>query len=300
MIGIARHALKSPFHAFTVVGLLAVLSLIIPFVSLLSGAIVSLLILTQGFQSGVRVVILTVLGLSAMTWVSAGTPLVGLMIGVVQWLPMIVLAEVLRRTQSFSLVIIVSMVLGSIAVSMQFYLWPELDLFWRSAIVEVFNQSEQGEQYAAMQPAIEQVVHWMVLLFVAALVTTYIATLIIGRWFQARLVESDGFKKEFYRLKLGKGIALASTLIIAASIFAELDWLIAVAVVLAVGFLFQGLAVVHERMNQLAIKGQLIWLILFYFMLVVFPQAVALTAGVGIIDNWLNFRKGEQSPQHID
>lgn len=299
MIGVAKHALKSPFHAFTVVGLLAVLSLILPFVSLLSGAIVSLLILTQGFKAGVRVVALTVLGLSVMTWVSAGTPFVGLMIGVVQWLPMIVLAEVLRRTQSFSLVIIVSMALGSIAVLMQFYLWPELDQFWRSAIEEVFNQSEQGDKYAAMQPAIEQIVHWMVLLFVAAMVLTYISTLMIGRWFQAKIVESDGYQKEFYDIKLGKNTAIISTLIIAAGSFAGLDWLIAISIVLASGFLFQGLAVVHERMNRSAKKGLLNGL--FYLLLFVFPHAVALTAGVGIIDNWLNFRKGGQKPsQHID
>jgi len=298
MLGIARHALKSPFHAFTVVGLLAVLSLILPFVSLLSGAIVSLLILTQGFKSGVRVVALTVLGLSIMTWLSTGSPLVGLMIGLVQWLPMIVLAEVLRRTQSFSLVIIVSMVLGSIAVLLQFYLWPDLDQFWRSMIEEMFNQSEQGDQYTAMQPAIEQIVHWMIMLFVAAMVSTYISTLMIGRWFQAKLVESDGYKKEFYEIKLGKSSALISALIILASGFAGLDWLIAVAIVLASGFLFQGLAVVHERMNRAAKKGLLNGL--FYFLLFVFPQAVAITAGVGIIDNWLNFRKGGQTPQHID
>jgi len=298
MIGIARHALKSPFHAFTVVGLLAVLSLIIPFVSLLSGAIVSLLILTQGFKAGVRVVALTVLGLSVMTWVSAGTPFVGLMIGIVQWLPMIVLAEVLRRTQSFSLVIIVSMVLGSVAVLLQFYLWPELDQFWRGMIEEMFYQSEQGDAYAAMQPAIEQIVHWMVLIFVAAMASTYVSTLMIGRWFQAKLVKSDGYKKEFYEIKLGKSSAVISTLIIVASSFAGLDWLMAVAIVLASGFLFQGLAVIHERMNRSAKKGLLNGI--FYFLLFVFPQAVAITAGVGIIDNWLNFRKGEQSPQHID
>ncbi len=293
MIGIARHALKSPFHAFTVVGLLAVLSLIIPFVSLFSGAIVSLLILTQGFKSGVRVVALTVLGLSVMTWISAGSPLVGLMIGIVQWLPMIVLAEVLRRTQSFSLVIIVSMALGSIAVLLQFYLWPDLDQFWRSMIAEMFNQSKQGDQYAVMQPAIELIVHWMVLLFVAAMMSTYVSTLMIGRWFQAKLVESEGYKKEFYEIKLGKSSALISLLIIIVSSLAGLDWLIALAIVLASGFLFQGLAVVHSRINQTAKKG--LFYGLFYFLLIVFPQAVALTAGVGIIDNWLNLRKSDKS-----
>ncbi len=298
MIGIARHALKSPVHAITVVGLLAVLSLILPFVSLLSGAIVSLLILTQGFRSGVRVVGLSVLLLSIMTYASVGTPLVGLMIGLVQWLPMIVLAEVLRRTQSFSLVIIVGMVLGSIAVVLQFYLWPELEQFWRSMIEEMFNQSEHGAKYEAMQPAIEQIVHWIALLFVAAMVTTYISTLMIGRWFQAKLVESDGYKKEFYDIKLGKKSAIISSLVIAASVGLELDWLIAVAIVLVSGFLFQGLAVVHSRINQTAKKGLLNGL--FYLLLFVFPHAVVLTAGVGIIDNWLNFRKGGQTPQHID
>ncbi len=293
MIGIARHALKSPFHAFTVVGLLAVLSLIIPFVSLLSGAIVSLLILTQGFKSGVQVVALTVLGLSAMTWVSIGSPLAGLMIGLVQWLPMVVLAEVLRRTQSLSFVIVVSMISGSLAVILQFLFWPELDMFWRGAIEAMFLESQQAEQFTAMQPAIEKVVHWMVLLFVAAMVLTYVSTLMIGRWFQAKLLESDGYKQEFYDIRLGKSTALVGGLVIALGGLLGLDWLIAVAIVSGSGFLFQGLAVAHQRMSLSTKKGLLNGL--FYFLLFVFPQAVVLTAGVGIIDNWLNFRKSDKS-----
>ncbi len=295
MIAIARHALKSQFHAFTVVGILAVFSLILPFVSLLSGAIVSLLILTQGFKSGVRVVVLSVLALSVMTWVSTGTPLIGLMIGLVQWLPMVVLAEVLRRTQSFSFVIVVSMVMGSFAVMLQFLIWPDLDQFWRNMLEQMFSQSEQSTQFESLRPIMEQMIHWMVLMFMAAMVTTFIATLMIGRWFQAKLIESDGYKKEFYEIKLGTSSALIGALIIVASALAQVDWLIAVAIVVGAGFLFQGLAVVHARINQSKKKGLLNGL--FYFLMFVFPHVVALTAVIGIIDNWTNFRKGIEQPE---
>jgi len=218
-----------------------------------------------------------------------------LMIGLVQWLPMIVFAEVLRRTQSFSFVIVVSMVMGSFAVILQFLLWPDLDQFWRSMLEQMFSQAEQSSQYESLLPIMEQMIHWMVLMFMAAMVSTYIATLMIARWFQAKLVESDGYKKEFYEIKLGTSNALIGSVIIAASLVAQLDWLIAVAIVVGTGFLFQGLAVVHARINQSKKKGLLNGI--FYFLMFVFPHVVALTTVVGIVDNWTNFRKGIEQPE---
>ncbi|MBL7003189.1 MAG: DUF2232 domain-containing protein [Gammaproteobacteria bacterium] len=299
MIGIARFALKSPFHAFTIVGLLAVLSLIIPFVSLLSGAIVSLIILTQGLHSGLKIIVLSIIATSAMTWLSMGSPIHGLMVGIVQWLPMVILAELLRRTQSMSYVILVSIAMGVVAVLLQFALWPDLELFWRNLIEEIFSQSQQSAQYEELKPAIDQIVHWALVVFIAAMVATYVSTLMFGRWFQAKLVESDGYQKEFYEIKLGRTSAIVSIVIIAASLFYPEDWLVASAIVVAAGFLFQGLAVIHVRVSRTNKKGFFIGL--FYFLMFVFPQVVGFTTVVGIIDNWFNYRsRGDNTPKHID
>lgn len=288
MVGIARHALKSPFHALTVVGLLAVLSLIFPFVSLLSGAIVSLIILTQGLKSGLRVIVLSVIATSAMTWLTMGSPMVGIMVGLVQWLPMVVLAELLRKTQSLSVVILFSLVLGVIAASMQFFFWPDLGLLWQDMVKQFLIESNQAARYDELSLAIEQLVQLFLVFIVGVMVSTYISTLMFGRWLQAKLVDSPGYNKEFYGIKLGKKAGLIAVLAVAVSAVVATDYLVAVAIVIGSGFLFQGLAVVHVRANRSSRK--VLFIVLFYFLLLVFPHVVALTTFVGIIDNWFDFR----------
>lgn len=298
MVGIARYALKGPFHAFTIVGLLAVLSLIFPFVSLLSGAIVSLIILTQGLSSGLKIIALSVVATSLMTWITSGSPLIGVMIGLVQWLPMVILSEALRRTQSLNIVIVMTMVLGVIAAALQFWLWPDLASFWRDMVEQMFSQSQQGMDYNEIKPRFDQIVDLMVLFFVAAMVMTFLSTLILGRWMQAKLLESDGFTHEFYSISLGKQSAIAAVLIIGLSLYLGFEWLVAVALVVATCFLFQGLSVVHKRVSQK--KKKKLLLFIFYFLLFVLPQILALTALLGIIDNWFQFRQGVKTPTNID
>ncbi len=61
-----------------------------------------------------------------------------------------------------------------------------------------------------------------------------------------------------------------------------------------VAFTFQGIAVVHAKAASRKRKGLLIGV--FYALLLIFPQVVALTTIAGLLDNWLVFRK----PKNID
>jgi hypothetical protein len=120
MLAIARYALKGPMHAATVAGILAVLSLFIPLLSILSGAIVSLIILTQGLVSGTRVILVSIVGITAISYMLTQSLIMGLSIGLVQWLPVMILAEVLRRTRSVSFTLVAGMGLAMLAVVLQF------------------------------------------------------------------------------------------------------------------------------------------------------------------------------------
>ena len=56
-----------------------------------------------------------------------------------------------------------------------------------------------------------------------------------------------------------------------------------------VAFMFQGIAVVHAKAAQSKRRGLLLGL--FYALMIIFPQVVALTTIVGLLDNWVVFRK---------
>jgi uncharacterized protein YybS (DUF2232 family) len=111
---------------------------------------------------------------------------------------------------------------------------------------------------------------------------------------QASLAESAGFSQEFRALSLGKPAAIAALALMVLSFWIEQNWLSSLAFLAVVAFMFQGIAVVHAR---LAPRRQArVLLVLFYTLLLIFPQVVALTAITGVIDNWLVFRKNAAKP----
>ncbi|MDH3633015.1 MAG: hypothetical protein OER98_18000, partial [Gammaproteobacteria bacterium] len=116
----------------------------------------------------------------------------------------------------------------------------------------------------------------------------------VARWMQATLAGSQGFSQEFRALSLGKPAALGALALMVLSFWIEQPWLISLAFLVVVAFMFQGIAVVHSK---LASRKQVrLLLVLFYTLLLVFPQVVALTAITGVIDNWLVFRKNSAKP----
>ena len=289
MLAIARYALKSPFHAATVAGILAVLSLFIPLVSILSGAIVGLVILTQGLVSGTRVILVSIVGITAVSYLITGSPLLGITIGLVQWLPMMVLAEILRRTASLSYTLLVGMGLALVAVAVQFLLWPDSKDLWLQFMLQLFEGTDQsGIDRQKLDQVLQNMVHWMTILLAAVMYSTFVATLFASRWFQARLADSDGYRNEFYSLKLGQTPAIGALVVLPAALMLQQDWLMAMLMVILSGFLYQGLAIAHVWSRQ---GRRTTWLFLLYAVMIVFPHAVAGTALLGVVDNWMNFRK---------
>ncbi len=298
MLAIARYALKSPFHAATVVGVLAILSLIIPLVSILSGAIVGLIILTQGLISGSRVILVAIVGVTVVSYLITQSLLLGISIGL-QWLPMMLLAETLRRSRSLSLTLLVGMALALIAVVLQYALWPNIDQLWSEMLLQIFaEQPQPGMDMARLEQLIQQTVHWMVIMLMAVMYATFVATLLAARWFQSRLADSDAYRDEFYAIRLGQAAAIAAVLLSVATLLVGADWLMAMTMVVLTTFLYQGLAITHSWSRA---KKKKSWLVLIYILMVIFPQAVAAVAILGMIDNWLDFRsKWKSLPMKTD
>lgn len=299
MLAIARYALKSPFHAATVVGVLAILSLFIPLVSVLSGAMVGLIILTQGLFSGARAILVSIVGISVVSFMMTQSALLGLTIGLVQWLPMMVLAEILRRTRSMSFTIVAGMGLALIAVVIQFVIWPDSDKVLTQLILPLFQGVDQsGFDMQQFEANLQVMIHWMTLMLVAVMYSTFIATLFAARWFQARLADSSGFRDEFYSIRLGQGAASVALVMTLVSALWQQDWIVTMALVMLSAFLYQGMAIAHSWTRHYK-KTSL--LVLLYVLMVIFPHVIGLTAVLGMIDNWMDFRKKLKSiPEKTD
>jgi hypothetical protein len=310
MLALARFTLRGPYQAAAVVGLLAVLSVFIPPVvpntalgvaiasicMMLSCVLVGLIILTQGSASGLKAIGVSILGITIVAWMLLNAPQLGLWTGLVQWLPIIVLAQTLRSSKSLALTMLVGVGLGTVAVAAQYLIWTDIEREWISMAVQRLEQLNQLDPQLVERNV--QLIRLFVLAMVAMAYLILMAIVLLARWMQARLAESKGFAEEFQALTLGKSAAAIALLLIGLSFWLQQVWLSSLAFLIVIAFLFQGIAVLHGKLARR--KQARILLGLFYTLLLIFPQVVALTSFVGVIDNWLIFRRKSENSNDLN
>ena len=306
MLALARFTLKGPYQAALVVGLLAVLAVFIPpmvsstvfgvlvasLCMLLSCTLVGLIILTQGSVSGLKAIGVSILGITLVAWALINAPELGLWTGLVQWLPIILLSQTLRTSKSLALTMLLGLLLGVIGIAAQYLVWGDLEAEMIAQTIQRMGSADQLD--AQLVERNIQLVRLFVLAMVAMAYLLFMLIVMVARWMQASLSESAGFGQEFRALSLGKPAAAVALGLVLVSIWVSQTWLSSLAFLVVIAFMFQGVAVVHSKVGPR--KQARLLLGLFYALLLVFPQAVALTAITGVIDNWLVFRKKPAKP----
>jgi hypothetical protein len=311
MLALARYTLKGPYQAMAVVGLLAIIavfivpvmgytpvSVILAFITnLLAVVLVGLIILTQGSAAGVKVIAVSALALSLAAWMGLNSAEPGLSMALLQWLPVIVLAQILRSSNSLALTLLAGMLIGVLVIAFQFLFWTDLESSWMAQLA----QRREGDAQIGREEAeqLVQFVRLMMLLMASSLYLMYILVIFIARWLQARLADSQGFGQEFRALALGKRPALVAVIVVPLGLFLQQAWLISFAFIVVIAFMFQGIAVVHSR---LAARKQAYGLFVLFYVLLVFTWQITgvLTAITGIVDNWLDFRKKSEDRNNVN
>ncbi len=302
MLALARLTLRSPYHAAAVVGLLAVLAVFIPSLvptasfgvvfgavcMIMSCILVGLIILTQGTVSGLQAIGVAIAGITLVGWISIGRPELGLWTALVQWTPIILLAQTLRSSNSLALTLLVGIALGAIGIASQYLVWTDLEREWLALAMQRMEQVQPLDPQAVERNL--QLVRLFVLALVATAYLLFIVIVLIARYLQAGLAESKGFGAEFRALSLGKPAAAVALVLMLASFWVQQTWLSSLVFMIVLAFMFQGIAIVHAKLAPKRQGG--VWLGLFYALLLIFPQVVALTAITGMIDNWIVFRRG--------
>jgi len=311
MLALARYTLKGPYQAATVVGLLAIIavfivpvmgytpaSIVLAFVTnLLAVVLVGLIILTQGSAAGLKVIVVSALVLSLAAWMGLNSAEPGLSMALLQWLPVIALAQILRTSNSLALTLLAGVLIGGLVIAFQYLFWADLESNWFSQLI----QRRAGEAQIAREEAeqLAQFVRFMMLLMASSLYLMYILVIFIARWLQAKLADSRGFGQEFRTLTLGKPAALVAVVVVPLGLLLQQAWLISFAFIVVIAFMFQGIAVVHSR---LATRKQAYGLFVLFYVLLVFTWQITgiLTAITGIVDNWLDFRKKPENPNNVN
>ena len=301
MRALASYLMRGPIQAILVTVVGSVLSLILLPFSHLSGAAIGLVTLRQGIKQGAIVLAGALLATSVLAMIAQGQPTYALGFALVMWLPMLVLAAVLRSVRSLARTFIVSLSFGWIVIIATFIVLDEPGVWWYETVVgpmfePVFEQSAvDDEQRVVMQQYLEEYAEKMTGYLAVFIMYFHIFTLIIARWWQSMLYNPGGFKTEFQSLKFGRGLAYALPVLGLVTIM-KIDTLSVIAghfalVVFAL-FVIQGLSVAHSVVEKL--KNRTPWLVATYVLIFFFWHIVALA---GMIDNWMDLRNYSKKKQ---
>lgn len=291
MLFLAKAVMQSPNRALLWAFMLGAATIVLSPVGILSGAVIALVILAAGLQSGVRVLLATLFGGSFASF-AFGSVNALLLSGAEFWLPAFFLAVVLGKTRSLSLMIQVATVVLLVGLVAVYLLLGSPEAAWLGFMQQLLDMW-QAEGIAIEPEAssllIEQMPRVLTMLVCMGLYVVWLGILFLGRWWQTSLYEAGSLDEQFRQLDLGSRLAWLLALLFVAVLFLPEQLLIQDMLgLLTVAFMLQGLAVVHQWVFVRGTgKG---WLILIYILLGVLPQMIMLVASLGWMENWTHWR----------
>jgi len=290
MHALAAFVMDSRWKAVMVAIAFAVGAFVVPPAGIVSAAAVALVALRLGPWAGLSVAALATLGLVLLALI-AGRPGIGVAYGLSQWLPVLVVAQVLRQTVSLRLTVQVIIVLGLLGVLLFHAAVADTAAFWMGvmdALVRpVLSQAEVSP--AELETALQQAARVMTGMVAALVVVGLILSLFLARAWQAQLYNPGGFRQEAESLDLGRAAAALALALLALGTAAGQGLALELALVVLAGFALQGIVLVHA-LNRLT-GMHAMWLVGIYLLLLfALPQMAALLAAVGLVDSFVDFR----------
>lgn len=297
MQAIANFIMRGPVQAVLITALFALISLIpiLGFVSLFSGAALALVTLRAGPRKGLMVLIGATVACAIVLSLMPGGLMIALLYAAMLWLPVWILAQVLRNTISWPLALetAIALAIGGLVVAHLMLGSPAV--FWQQILTQVFALMEQqGQTALGVAPEqIEALSQWVTALLAGSLVLGMVMCLMLARWWQSLLYNPGGFRNEFYGLRLSKVSAIATLLLLVLATIGGGGGLSAFAgdamAVLLVIYSFVGLALVHAYVA--AQNKHVGWLFGLYAMaFIALPHVMVVLAALGFSDSWWNFR----------
>ena len=164
--------------------------------------------------------------------------------------------------------------------------------FWQKFLTELIGELEQLGVKFAEPDALLQLAPMMTGIISASGITSSILALLLGSWWASRAGGPD-FKAMFLSIRLGYVIGVITLLASLAALFGLGSVAANLLMVLGVGFVFQGLSIVHWHAAARGWPGMyLIPVYLSFFMGGSFVLiTVFLLAAIGFVDNWFGLRR---------
>jgi len=272
-----------------------------------SGAVVTLVMLRLGEAGTLRVVLIGTVCLLVVWLLTGGGIIQALLMSLLFWCIPAGAGWVLRTSVRLDLALLAAALAVALLLLAVFIVYGNPELWWRGVahdFLTVVNQAmeQRGAGQAVttdgplaaltaeQQAMIDRMAPLMTGAVAASGFSTMVAAVLLARSWQAGLYNPGGFQPEFHRLAFGKMVTLAGAAVIAAAWATSWPVLVAAALLVGAVFMFQGIAVAHALVKRHGMSRG--WLVGMYILL---GQIAILLVALGMLDNWLNLRRQNNS-----
>ena len=293
LLSIARFSAKGWLQAALAAAATALSAMFVPLLFpavWVSSACVAMPALRHGWLFGARVGVAAFVMVAGVLWLATGAyaPAVGMLAGV--WLPVLLVAMVLRSTVSLSSALLAAAGLGALVVLASYGLLGDPAAWWRTRLAGFAPEFEawgiDAETADTMLAAMAQSLTLGLGMMVCIWTTL---GLLLARAWQAGLYNPGGFGAAFRALRFGKTAALATAGLLVLGEAAAWPLLSALGWVLGVLFALQTLAVAHAVVHAGRLGSG--WLIALYVLLVLGIPSIYPIAAFGMADNFVDVRR---------
>lgn len=299
---LASYIMKGRMQAMAVASSLALLSLLMPPVSIVSSATVALVTLRRGWYEGLLVLLSACVAAAILGIIVLGNYQFAFGYALILWLPVWLLSIVLREGRHLSLAIEISSVLGALAIIGFYLLAQDPAVYWQAILnimIEPMMQASDAPIEQVKQ-TIAMLAKYMTGILATGSVTGLLLGLLLARWWQANLYNPGGFSVEYLALRMPSRFTITTVCVfivavVAGGVISEIAWNIGI--ILFMLYAFIGTAIAHALIS--ATKAKRFLLPIFYMLIFVVPHLVVPVAIIGLSDTWLNLRKNIKPPSSI-
>ncbi len=293
---LAGYAVRGPVQGAIVASSTLVLSTLLAPLVVVSSAIVALIWLRLGLKSGGIAVAISLLFSTTIALMTALPTLAPAAVMLSSWLPVIVMAWVLRDTVRLDLAILAGAALVATVLVSVFAAVPDVSGIWRTLFTRVLeNPQLLPAQFQQMDPELrarmlETASKYITGLYAAMWFLVAALSLFLARAWQARLFNPGGLQKEFHELRFGIAASSIGLLIVGGAVLLRAELLTALAMLVCAVFVLQGTAILHAIVKRRGLSGA--WLVAAYgFILLTMPESLIFLGVCGITDAWFDVRQ---------
>lgn len=286
---LAAYIMRGRLEAMLLASTLAMLSLILAPLSVFSSGAVALVTLRKGAYEGLIILVCSSLAAGILaTFIQVSYQFI-LIYVLFLWIPIWLIAIVLREGRHMSLAVEMAVLIGIVGVVVYYLLNTDPAAMWAQVMPKMVPANAPAED---IKRTIAFIAPYMTGIAAAGAVFSMMLGLFLGRWWQSILYNPGGFREEFLSLKTEPRLAIISLVIIGVALLSsgavsQIAWNSAIIVLIL--YVFIGIAVLHTVFSRMKIAQYAV--AMFYITLFLIPYSLFPVALVGFSDTWLDIRK---------